>query len=76
MRRSIPWVTWEVVTGMEGIPTRGLLKQPLVNAGLSTQAKIEGMHKSAWHRGNNSNVFNNQLGEPSHTPLFVDLPSA
>jgi hypothetical protein len=43
----------------------------------STQAKIEAVvHKSEWHRGNNSNVVNDQLGEPSHTPLSVHLPSA
>jgi len=32
--RSVPWVTLEVATGMEGIPYKGLLWQMLVNRAL------------------------------------------
>jgi len=28
---SVPWVTWEVVTGVEGIPCRGFLWHTLAN---------------------------------------------
>jgi hypothetical protein len=29
--RSAPWITWEAVTGVEGIPCRGLLRHTLAN---------------------------------------------
>jgi hypothetical protein len=31
---------------------------------------------AAWHWGRNSSVVNDPLGEPGHTPLYVDLPCA
>jgi len=34
------------------------------------------MLKAAWHRGSDSNVINDPLGEPGHTPLYVGLSSA
>jgi len=42
----------------------------------STQAKVEGiMPRAAWHWGSDSSVFNDPLGEPGCTPLYVGLPS-
>ena len=31
---------------------------------------------AAWHWGTDSSVFNDPLGEPGCTPLYVGLPSA
>jgi len=43
----------------------------------STQAKVEGITpRAAWHWGRDSSVVNDPLGEPGHTPLYVELPSA
>ena len=41
----------------------------------STQAKLEGMLKAAWHWGSDNSVVNDPLGEPGCTPLYVGLPS-
>jgi hypothetical protein len=42
-----------------------------------TQAKVEGIVlKATWHRGSDSSIANDPLGEPGLTPLYVDLPSA
>ena len=32
--------------------------------------------KAAWNWGSNSSVINDPIGEPDHTPLYVDLLSA
>jgi len=70
---TVPWVTWEVVTGVEGYPDD---KRWL--AGFwSTQVKVEGIGlKAAWHWGRDCNIVNNPLGEPGRTPLYVGLPYA
>jgi hypothetical protein len=41
----------------------------------STQAKVEGMSKAAWHWGSDSSVINDPLGEQGRTPLYVGLLS-
>ena len=41
----------------------------------STQAKVEGMLKAAWHWSSNSSVMNSLLGEAVCTPLYVGLAS-
>jgi len=41
-----------------------------------TQAKVDGIVlKAAWHWGSDCSVVNDPVGEPDHTPLYVDLPS-
>ena len=46
----------------------------LANGVLSTQPKVEGiMPRAVWHWGGESIVINIPLGEPGHTPLYVDL---
>jgi hypothetical protein len=70
---TLPWVMWEAVTVVEGIPWWGLLQHILANG---AQAKVEGiLVKAAWHWGRDSSVENDPLGEPGHTPLYVGLPS-
>jgi len=47
---TLPWVTWEAVTGVEGIPCWGLLQHTLANGLWSTQVKVEGiMLRAVWH---------------------------
>ena len=42
-----------------------------------THKKVEGIVlEVAWHWGSDSRVINDPLGEPGHTPLYVDFPSA
>ena len=41
----------------------------------STQAKVEGIVKAAWHWGRDCSVVNDPLGEPGRTPSYVGLPS-
>ena len=68
-----PWVTWEAVTVVEGIPWWGCYDTGWL---CSTQAKVEGiMLKAAWHWGRDCRVLNDPLGEPGRTTLYVGLPS-
>jgi len=74
---TLPWVTWEAVTGVECIHFSGLLRHTLTNGALSTQTKVEGfVLKAVWHWVSNRSVVNDPLGEPGRTPLYVVLPSA
>jgi hypothetical protein len=72
----LPWVTWEAVTGVGGIPCLGLLRHTLTGL-WSTQAKAEGIvPRAAWHWGRDSSGISDPLGEPGRPSLFVGLPSA
>jgi hypothetical protein len=52
---TLPWVMWEVVTVVEGIPCWGLLQHMLANGALVQE--VEGiMLKTAWHLGSDSSV--------------------
>ena len=42
----------------------------------STQARVEGMLKAAWHWGSDGTAVNDPLGKPGRTTLYVGLPSA
>ena len=42
----------------------------------STQVKVEGMLKAAWHWDCDCSVVNDPLGEPGCTPLYARLPPA
>ena len=67
---TLPWVTWEAVTGVQGYLT-------MTNRALFYQTKVEGiMLKAAWHWISDGSVVNNLLGEPGCTPLYVGLLSA
>jgi hypothetical protein len=60
-----------------GYPDEGYYDSRWLNGLWSTQAKVEGVVlKAAWHWRSDSSAVNDPLGEPSSTPLYVDLPSA
>jgi len=40
---TLPWVTWEVVTGVEGYPDEGYYDTRWLTGLWSTQAKVEGI---------------------------------
>ena len=75
--RTLPWLTWEAVTGVERTPCRGLLRHMLANRALvyPSQGRRCGA-EDCMALGSNSCVVNDPLGEPVHTPLYVGLPSA
>jgi hypothetical protein len=75
--RTLPWVTWEAVTGMEGTPCRGLLRHMPANRALNYPSH-GGKYcaDGCMALGRNSCVVNDPLGEPGHTQLYVGLPSA
>ena len=74
---TLPWVTWEAVTGVEGIPRWGWLGQTLANGALVYPSHPKGIvPRAAWHWGRDSSVVNDPLGEPGRTPFYVGLPSA
>jgi len=76
MRRSIPWVTWKALTGVEGEkPVEGYYHTHWLMGPWSTQAKAIVL-KAAGQGVVNSSVVNDPLGEPGHTPLHLDLLSA
>jgi hypothetical protein len=61
--RSVPWVTWEVVT--EQTHCGGLLWHMLAYGLWSTSTKVEGIVlKAAWHWGSYSSVIKDPLEEP------------
>jgi hypothetical protein len=64
------WFTWEVITGVEGIPWRGLLQHTLTDGTLVYPS--QGGRYCAWHC---SSVITDPLGESSCTLLYVGLPS-
>ena len=71
MRRSVPWITWEAVTGVEGYyDTRWL------SLLWSIQAKEEGVPKTPLHWSSNNSVVKDPLEEPGRTQLYVGLLSA
>jgi hypothetical protein len=76
MTATVPWVTWEAVTGEEGIHLEGYCVTCWLRGLGSTLAKVESiMLKDAWHWGSNNSVVNGPLGEPSRTAFFAGLPS-
>jgi len=74
---TLPWVTWEAVTGVEGVTCWGCYDTRWLTGLWSTQAKVEGIvSRAAWHWGRKSSVVNDPLAEPGCAPLYVGLPSA
>jgi len=61
---------WEVVTGVDVKPCRGLLLHTLANRALEGSVL-----KAICHWGSNGNVTNNAPGNIGRTPLYVGLPS-
>jgi len=74
MRRSVPWVTWKLVRGVEGSPCRGLLRCTLANIALAYPS--QGGRCAEMHWGSNNSVVKDLLEEPGHTQLHVGLLSA
>jgi hypothetical protein len=73
---TLPWVKWEAVTGVKGIPCYGLLRHVLIGL-RSTQCKLERIVlKAAWRWSSESSVVNDPLEEPEGTPLYVGIRSA
>ena len=73
---TLPSVTREAVTGVEGYPGEGYYNTRWLTGLWSTQAKVEGiMLKAVWHWGRVCSVINDPLGEPGYTPLYVGLLS-
>jgi len=75
---TLPLVTWEAITGVEGYPDEGYYYNTRWLTGLcSAQATVESiMLKAAWHWSRDCSVVNDPLGESGLTPLYVGLPSA
>jgi hypothetical protein len=77
MWRSVHCVTWVAVTDLEGHPVVGYYDTRWLTGFWSTQAGVECiLLKASWHWVTYSSVFNDHLGEPGHTALYVVLPSA
>jgi hypothetical protein len=75
MQRSIPWVMWKAVIGVQGTTCRKLLPHTLAKGALVYQSQsycVEGFIQ--W--GSNSSVINDPFGEPGHMPLHLGLLSA
>jgi hypothetical protein len=75
MWRSVPWVMWEEVTGVEVTPCRGLLGHMLANGALVYPSQDERYHAEGcialgWKQQCCS-VVSDPLGEPDHNPLYV-----
>ena len=75
---TLPWVTWEAVTFVEGITWWELLQHTLANGALvyprqGGRYRAEGCMALGKRY---SGVVNNPLGEPGRTPLYIGLPSA
>jgi hypothetical protein len=74
---TLPWVKWEAVTSVEGIPLWGWLWHMLANGALvyprqGGRYRAEGCMALRC----DSSVVNDSLGEPCRTPLHIELPSA
>ena len=68
---TLPWVTWDAVTGVEGYPDEGCYDTRWLTGLWSTQAKVEGIVlKAAWHWGSDCSVVKDHLGEPGRTQLY------
>ena len=73
---SVPWVTWEAVTGMEGTLCRVLLNTHLLTGLWSTQNHVECIRlKAAENCSNISSVINDPLGETGPNLLYGLLTS-
>ena len=74
---TLPWVTWEVVTGVEGYSDEGYYDTRWLTGLWSTRGKVKGIVlKSTLHWGSDCSVVNDHLGEPRRTTLYVGFPSA
>jgi len=72
---TLPWVTWEAITGVEGSPDGGYDTHWL-RGHWSTQAKVEGtVLKAVWHWGSDCSAVHDLLGKPCCTPSYVALLS-
>jgi len=64
---TLPWVMWEAVPGVEGIPCRGYYDTYWLMGFWSTQAMVEGIVlKAARHSGSDGSVITNPLGNQAH----------
>ena len=74
---TLPWFTWEAVTGVEGYPDQEYYNTCWLTGFWSTQAKVESIVlKAAWHWGSECSVAKpSPWGTRPHTPLYVGLPS-
>ena len=69
---TLPWVTWEAVTGVEDIPCWGLLRHTLGNGPLVYPSQGGGYcTKAALHWSRDCSVVNDPLGEPGRIPLYA-----
>jgi len=67
---TLPWVTWEAITGVEGSPDEGYYDTHWLMGHWSNQAKVEGtMLKAVWPWGSDCSVVHDPLGKPGCTPL-------
>ena len=58
LRGFIPWVTWEVVTGVQGSPVESYYNTCWITGHWSTQAKAEGIVlKASWLWGGDTSVI-------------------
>jgi hypothetical protein len=73
---TLPWLTWEAVTGVEGIPCWGLLQHTLANGALVYPSQGGWYHaEGCMALGRDSSVINDPLEELGRTPLYVGLSS-
>jgi len=68
MYSTLPWVMWEAVTGVEGIPCRGYYDTCWLMGLWSTQAKVQGIMLKAARRhwGSDGSVVTIPLGNQAH----------
>jgi len=75
--RTLPWVSWKAVTGVEGYPDEGYYDTRWLKELWPTQAKVEVIVlKAAWQCGRDSSVVKDPIGEPGRNPLYVHLSLA
>jgi hypothetical protein len=74
LHSTLPRVTWEAVTGVEGAPCWGL-RHTLAKEALQVKVDDGIVSRVPCHWGSNSSVVNNPPGDPDRTPLYVGLPS-
>jgi hypothetical protein len=74
---TLPWVTWEAVTGVEGYSNEGYYDIRWLKELWPTQAKVEvTVLKAVWQWGRDSSVVKDPIGEPGRNPLYVGISSA